>query len=87
MKVYTRFGGKTTKPGDVLEGVPSGVADRWLRFNIAEAVDGDEPEDKPLDEYTKAELVEYAEKAGIEIDSKAKKEVILKDFQTALGGE
>ncbi len=40
-------------------------------------------EDKPLDKMLKAELIEYAEKNGIEIDAKATKAVILDAINAA----
>ena len=40
-------------------------------------------EEKPLDKMLKAELVEYAEKNGIEIDAKATKAVILEAINAA----
>ena len=40
-------------------------------------------EEKPLDKMLKAELVEYAEKNGIEIDAKATKAVILEAIKAA----
>lgn len=40
-------------------------------------------EEKPLDKMLKAELIEYAEKNGIEIDAKATKAVILEAINAA----
>ena len=42
-----------------------------------------ETEEKPLDKMLKAELVEYAEKNGIEIDAKATKAVIIEAIKAA----
>ena len=42
-----------------------------------------ETEEKPLDKMLKAELVEYAEKNGIEIDAKATKAEILEAIKAA----
>ena len=47
---------------------------------VEEAV---ETEEKPLDKMLKAELVEYAEKNGIEIDAKATKAEILEAINAA----
>ncbi len=52
---------------------------------VEEAVEevAEETEEKPLDKMLKAELVEYAEKNGIEIDAKATKAEILEAINAA----
>ena len=49
---------------------------------VAEAVE-EAAEEKPLEKMLKAELIEYAEKKGIEIDPKATKAVIIEAIQAA----
>ena len=48
-----------------------------------EVVEEAPAEEKPLEKMLKAELVEYAEKNGIEVDAKATKAVILEAIQAA----
>ena len=49
----------------------------------APAEEAAEAEAKPIDKMLKAELIEYAEKEGIEIDAKATKAVILEAIKAA----
>ncbi len=49
---------------------------------VAEVAEG-AAEEKPLEKMLKAELIEYAEKNGIEIDAKATKAVIIEAIKAA----
>ena len=79
-KKYCVFNGDKCELKRIVNGNACIVTDKGIRFVHISKIDIIEPEEEQstdLDEMTKAELIDYAEEKGIEINPKDKKSDII----------
>jgi len=77
--VATDFRGASHKKGDVLD-VPNGLANKMFLNSKAEKFSGEIKEALPgksLDKMNKAELIDYADSIGLEVDENLNKKPLL----------
>jgi len=84
--VATDFRGASHKKGDVLD-IPDGLANKMFLNSKAEKFSGEVKETQPgksLDKMNKAELIDYANSIGLEIDEGLNKKPLLEFIETNL---
>lgn len=88
-------GGNSLGVGSVINDIDKENAERLCKCGLCEIIDGGNPvnedideaelqtEEKSLEEMTKAELLQYAESIGVEVNNRDTKEKIIKSITDA----